>query len=128
MTPDFERLVDDRLSSTADSLLSGLAERLGGSAKIETIFGPPVARDGVTVIPVARARWAFGGGSGQGRRGDRRGEGGGGGGGLALSPAGFIELRGGQARYRPIYDPLQIALIGAGLGLGVLLVWRGIKR
>jgi uncharacterized spore protein YtfJ len=130
MTHDFQRLVDDRLSTRVDSLLTGLAERLGASAKVETVFGPPVERDGVTVIPVAKARWGFGGGSGSGSgegSGDS-GEGGGGGGGIAVSPAGFIELRGGEARYRPIYDPLQLTLLAAGLALAALLALKWKRR
>src|SRR3954447_13637191 len=58
-----------------------LAEKLGASAQAAHIFGEPVERDGVTVIPVATARWGLGGGGGK-RGGARRpGRGGGGGGG-----------------------------------------------
>ena len=45
---------------------SRLAERLGASASASSVFGEPVERDGVTVIPVARVRWGVGGGSGRG--------------------------------------------------------------
>lgn len=85
-----------------------LAERLGASAKAATVFGDPVERDGVTVIPVARVRWGVGGGSGR-RRGEQN-EGTGGGGGVQAAPLGFIELRGGQAHYRRVHDPLRLAL------------------
>src|SRR5690606_34414305 len=54
-----------------------LAERVGTTARVETVFGEPVERDGVTVIPVARARWGFGGGTGA--RSGEEGEGAGGG-------------------------------------------------
>jgi uncharacterized spore protein YtfJ len=64
-------------------LVQALAERLGASARATAVFGEPVERDGVTVIPVAKSRWGFGGGSGV-----REGEPGGGGGGLATRAIG----------------------------------------
>jgi uncharacterized spore protein YtfJ len=53
-----------------------LAERVDATAGASAVSGDPVERDGVTVIPVARATWGFGGGSG-GEAG-REGAGGGG--------------------------------------------------
>lgn len=63
------------------SIPERLAERIGARAGAAEIFGEPVVRDGVTVIPVARARWGFGGG------GSKR-EGKEGGGGASVAPAG----------------------------------------
>ena len=47
-----------------NSLLDGLVQRLGGTANAAAIFGAPVERGDITVIPVAKAAFAFGGGSG----------------------------------------------------------------
>jgi uncharacterized spore protein YtfJ len=99
-------------------LFETLAEKLGASAQAAHIFGEPVERDGVTVIPVAKARWGLGGGGRHGRFG--RGQGVGGGGGAAVEPVGFIEIRGGETRYRPIDDPKWV--IGAALAGGFLLL------
>jgi uncharacterized spore protein YtfJ len=103
--------------TTADKFIGTMAEKLGAVARAATIFGEPVQRAGVTVIPVAKARWGFGGGAGHRRRGDdarklddgsperRVGEeedGGGGGGGVTVTPVGFIEIKDGQAEFRPI--------------------------
>lgn len=85
-----------------------LAEKLGGSAGADAVFGTPVERAGVTVIPVARVRWGVGGGSG--RRKDEDGEGFGGGGGVQASPLGFIEVRDGSAEYKRVHDPLRLAI------------------
>lgn len=52
-------------------LVERLADRLGSSAHATAVFGGPIERDGVTVIPVAKARWGFGGGDG-GPGGGRR--------------------------------------------------------
>ncbi len=135
---------------------SRLAERLGASASASSVFGEPVERDGVTVIPVARVRWGVGGGSGRGTGGRGRGrkhgkadvsevgelgeqneqnEGIGGGGGVQASPLGFIELRGGQARYRRVHDPLRLAIAGlllpltiAAGGIAMILTLAGLAR
>lgn len=82
-------------SSADESFLAGLAERLGAAARAATIFGEPVERDGITVIPVAKARWGFGGGSG--RRSDETGAGGGGA--AQVNPVGYIEIRNGVATF-----------------------------
>ena len=43
-------------SGSAQGFVASLAEKLGATARAATIFGDPVERDGVTVIPVAKAR------------------------------------------------------------------------
>lgn len=96
--------------------LMELAERLGITAKAIQIYGTAVERDGVTVVPVARARWGMGGGSGSGR-GERGGFGGGGG--VQVEPVGYIEIKDGASRFKPIRSPRLV--IGAALAGGVLL-------
>ena len=93
--------------------------KLGATAQAAHIFGEPVEGDGVTVIPVARARWGLGGGGGKQGLASRR-EGMGGGGGVIVEPAGFIEMKDGEARYRPIVDPKW--MIGAAVAGGLLLL------
>jgi uncharacterized spore protein YtfJ len=82
-----------------------LAERVGLTVRASAVFGDPVERDGVTVVPVARASWGFGGGRG----GEPPSEGVGGGGGGVVSPIGFIEVRGGEAKFVRIRDPRPVA-------------------
>jgi uncharacterized spore protein YtfJ len=106
----------------AAGFLSSLAERLGGSASARTIYGDPVERDGVTVIPVATARWGFGGGSGTGGGPQGEGSGSGGGGGMIVTPTGYIEISGGQTRFRRIGLPLPLfGSFGLGMAVGWLL-------
>lgn len=91
-----------------------LAERVGLAASASAVFGEPVERAGVTVIPVARSRWGFGGGSG----GEAATQGLGGGGGGLTTPLGFIEVRDGEARFVRIGDRRLIALrLAAATGL-----------
>jgi sporulation protein YtfJ len=105
--------------AAAAPLFEGLAEKLGLSAHAAKIFGEPVERDGITVVPVAKARWGVGGGGGGDPRNPRRG-GLGGGGGVVVAPVGYIEIRAGESRFRPIWDPRAWA--GPALAAGVLLL------
>jgi uncharacterized spore protein YtfJ len=104
-----------------------LAEKLGVTARASTIFGEAVERDGMTVIPVAKARWGLGGGSGKHGIAGRR-EGMGGGGGVIVQPVGFIEMSNGESRFRPIVTPgtwLRIATVGSLLVLALARLRRG---
>ena len=71
-TQERTRLVND--------LLERVGQTVGERANVSTIFGEAVEREGVTVIPVAKARFGFGGGGGSGSREGDEGSGGGGGG------------------------------------------------
>ena len=104
--------------NSADRFIGTMAEKIGAVARAATIFGEPVERDGVTVVPVAKARWGFGGGVGQ-RKGE---DGAGGGGGVQVTPVGYIEMRNGQAEFRPIRT-VSVPLMIAG-GISLLLVLR----
>jgi uncharacterized spore protein YtfJ len=105
-------------ANSGEKFIGGLAEKLGARVRAATIFADPVERDGVTVIPVAKARWGFGGGTG--RRKEE--EGGGGGGGALVSPVGFIVLKNGDAEFRRIRTvSFPWAILG---GLATLLILR----
>ncbi len=106
-------------SGAEGAFIERIAERLGESAHATTIFANPVQSDGVTVIPVARARMGFGGGSGRQKEGE---EGTGGGGGLVVTPVGYIELKKGHSTFRPISNQrmmLPLLLFAAGMMLWV---------
>src|SRR4029077_8158 len=99
------------------NLIERIAQSIHADAK--QVYGEPVERDGTTIIPVARVQWGFGGGGwgrGAGERGG--GGGGGGGGGVRATPAGYIELRDGTSRFRPIIDPSIATFVVTG-ALGV---------
>ena len=76
----------------ADAVLQRIGQTVGQGATVSTVFGEPVEREGITVIPVAKARFGFGGGGGAGARRSADGSGGGGGGGAIVSPVGYIEV------------------------------------
>lgn len=110
-------------TSSADRFISAMAEKLGAVAKAATVFGEPVERDGVTVIPVAKARWGFGGGAGQRKNED----GAGGGGGVQVTPVGFIEIKNRAANFRPIRTG-SLPWIFLGSVLGLFLLRETVKR
>ncbi|HKB79749.1 MAG TPA: spore germination protein GerW family protein [Thermoanaerobaculia bacterium] len=99
------------------TFIETLAEKIPLHASAKQVYGDPVERDGTTIIPVARVQWGFGAG-GLGRGVAERG---GGGGGVRAKPSGYIELRNGQSRFRPILDLTSGAALAAAAAAGLLL-------
>lgn len=98
------------------------------------VFGEPVARDGVTVIPAATVIGAGGGGggsrsSGNGDSEDREPDTGAGmGAGLFAWPSGAFEIRDDRVTWRPTLDVARILFAALGvvlaLGMGALATRR----
>src|SRR5215475_13762629 len=102
-------------SQMVNQLLDQIGQSVGKRAQVSTVFGEPVEREGLTVIPVAKARFGFGGGGGSGGPPGKEGSGGGGGGGGMVTPIGFIEVRAGGAEFKRITTPADwLALVTAG--------------
>ncbi len=114
-------------SERPEAFLERLANRIGNSVQASIVFGERVERDGMTVIPVAKARWGFGGGSGRSPSQAEGQEDAGGGAGVSISPVGYIELKEGKARFRPIYDPGLIIPLIVSLGFASMLILRGVR-
>jgi uncharacterized spore protein YtfJ len=103
-----------------------LAAHIGGRADARAIFAPPITKDGITVIPVARV---FGGGFGFGAAAASdeasdlaasQGQGIGAGGGFGATPVGFIEIDKSGARFKRIDNAADPYLDAAALGFDVL--------
>jgi uncharacterized spore protein YtfJ len=104
----------------ANELLEQIGQTVGQKANVSSVFGDPIEREGLTVIPVAKARFGFGGGGGSGSREGDEGGGGGGGGGALVSPIGYIELNDGSAEFRRISTPMDfLALVAAASVIAV---------
>jgi uncharacterized spore protein YtfJ len=125
MNADIERPAWERSGARVDAWIERIAEQLGVTVKASTIFGEPVERDGLTVIPVAKARWGFGGGGGSGH--DEQGPGGGGGG-MTMTPVGYIEIGGGHTVFRPIRDPRTYVPYAIAAGALIALLTRVLGR
>jgi uncharacterized spore protein YtfJ len=123
-------MMDLEKTGSADRFIGTMAEKLGAVARAATVFGEPVERDGITVIPVAKARWGFGGGAGQRKdegSGGKQEDGAGGGGGVQVTPVGFIEIANRAATFRPIRT-VSLSWIIMGGVLGLFLLRETVKR
>jgi hypothetical protein len=106
ITPETQQQAEASVAGPAAEVLERLAEKLGAKASVSAVFGEPVAREGITIIPVAKVGFGFGAGVGRGLRQSEIAQGGGGGGGASAAPAGYIEITDGKAVFKPIRDPL----------------------
>jgi uncharacterized spore protein YtfJ len=79
-------------------LMASLASKIGAQADARAVFAPPVTRDGVTVIPVARVFAGFG--AATGADAESGAPAGGGGGAFGATPLGFIEIDRRGARFK----------------------------
>ncbi len=141
MTDPMDKAKLEAEAKAADDRFSKLVESLGGTASAQAVFGAPVEKDGVTIVPVARVRYGVGGGGGRGRGGKKRDAdsadqvGYGHGGGVQAAPVGYIELRGGETNYKRIADPtrtmavaLLFPLVGALSLVAVALAMPQVRR
>jgi uncharacterized spore protein YtfJ len=125
ITPEARQQAEASVAGPTAEVLERLAEKLGAKASVSAVFGEPVTREGITIIPVAKVAFGFGGGVGRGlRQSDVAqndvAQGGGGGGGASAAPAGYIEITDGNAVFKPIRDPLvDIAIPLATLVTGL---------
>ncbi|NNN32875.1 sporulation protein [Streptomyces sp. S3(2020)] len=127
------RLPDANVSAAHASvtLLERLADKLGGRASVTAVYGEPITADGITVIPVAKVAFGFGGGAGREVGATKSGDGGGGGGGAEARPLGYIEIRDGTATYKPIRDPwsdIVLPLAALVIGGAMPKILRSLRR
>ena len=103
-----------------------LLAKANSGIHVERVYGTPIERDGVLVIPAAAVEGAAGGGSGGGESGigEAAGEGYGGGGGFALRarPVGAFVVRDGDVRFVPAIDVVRLARAAAAVAVTALLV------
>ncbi len=106
-------------------VLEQLYDRIEGSAKAAVAFAPSQKHNDLVVIPVASVGWKFGSGTGTSRQKEQREaqRGIGVGGTMSVSPVGFIEVKEGTARFRPIFNLdtiLKMQIVGGLVALGMI--------
>ena len=132
-----------------DDFIERIAARVGGQASVRAVFGDAIERDGITVIPVAKVRWGFGGGAGTGpvavgpgrpaaspfsesagasdtAGGASTSSGSGGGGGVTADPIGWLEIGPGGATFRAISSPMPSPAFLLAAGATAALILRSI--
>lgn len=113
------------LEQTETLFIERLARQLRVTANAKYIYAEPVERGGVTVIPVAKATYGLGGGTGK----KENEQGSGGGGGVVLTPVGYIEIKNGATRFCPTRDFLAVVprILAVAAPLILFVVW-GFKK
>jgi uncharacterized spore protein YtfJ len=122
-----------------DEFLGRLAERIGAQANVKAVFGQPIERDGLIVVPVAKVRWGFGGGAGSGptptgsataegvaAASDGSGEGGGGA--ATADPIGWLEINAQGAEFKPIVPAMPSPAFIFASTFGASLVLRALAK
>jgi len=102
------------------------------SAKTGKVFGEPIERDGMTVLPVAKVRGGGGAGGSRGP-GQKESEAGGGGAGVGVmaKPLGVFVIRDGKVNWQPAVDVNKVIMGGqvvAALGLLALRAYLKNRR
>jgi len=105
--------VDDILAQARDSM------------HVQRVFGAPIERDGVTVVPVANVMGGGGAGSGDS---ETEGTGSGAGFGVRATPAGVYVIRDGAVEWQPAVDMGRVILVGQLVAIVALLVLRSVLK
>ena len=100
-----------------DELLSGARDVM----TVKRVYGDPIERDGVMIIPAANV---VGGGGGGGDKDNN----GGGGFGVSATPAGAWVIRDGEVEWEPALDVTRIATLSMVVAIIFLLVVRSIAK
>ena len=91
---------------------------------IRRVFGDPIERDGLTVIPAASVQGGGGGGGGSGDDGTGSGAGFG----VRARPVGAYVIRDGKVSWEPALDLTRVILGGQIVGIVALLTLRTIVK
>jgi uncharacterized spore protein YtfJ len=111
-----------------------LLAQANDSITVKRVFGEPIERDGVLVIPAAMVAGGGGGGLGTGMGfgpdGEQQGEGTGTGGGWGVQarPVGAFVVRDGVVTWVPAIDWARIAFIGGLVVVAALMARRSIVQ
>jgi len=107
-----------------------------GNAGAGGVFGEPVSRNGVTLLPAAKLSGGGGGGSGEGspaaggegKQGEATGRGNGGGFGVSAKPVGAFVIKDDAVGWRPAIDLNKVILGGQLVAVAALLTIRAIVQ
>jgi len=100
-----------------DEMLTGARDAM----TVKRVYGDPIERDGILVIPAARVAGGAGGG------GDAENNAGGGFG-VAASPAGAWIVRNGEVSWEPAVDATRLGTMGMLVAIIFLLTVRSIAK
>jgi uncharacterized spore protein YtfJ len=93
---------------------------------VKRVFGEPITKDGLTLIPVAKVRGAGGLGTGEGP--NAQGKGAGAGFALTSRALGTFVIKGEDVRFVPAVDVNRVTLIGGAIAFAVIVFLGLIPR
>jgi uncharacterized spore protein YtfJ len=101
-----------------------VAEMLEGAREamtVKRVYGEPIEREGLTIVPAANVR---GGGAG----GGDTAENGGAAFGMTARPVGVYVVKDGNVNWQPAVDINRLAIMGMAAGIVTLLVLRSVIK
>lgn len=98
------------------SMVEDVVSKICSSSSVRSVFGEPVTRNDVTIIPVASVIAGFGAGAGAGRKTEPQEDNGNGagmgvGGGFITQPWGVWEISGNRVRFRRATRPSLLSML-----------------
>ncbi|HEY4024855.1 MAG TPA: spore germination protein GerW family protein [Candidatus Dormibacteraeota bacterium] len=103
-----------------------ILEQARDTLTVRRVYGEPIERDGLLVVPAATISGGAGAGTGEGRAGSPPGTGVGGGWGGTARPVGVYVIGGGRVRWQPAVDVNRIVLGSQIVAVVGLIVLRSI--
>lgn len=91
---------------------------------VRRVFGEPVEKDGVMILPGATVS---GGGGGGGSHDEQGQEGEGGGFGVKARPSGAFVLSDGEVKWRPAIDLNRVLVLAAAVAVASLFAWVRVR-
>jgi uncharacterized spore protein YtfJ len=110
----------------AHSDLMETIERAKDTMTARRVFGDPVEKDGVTIVPAARVQGGAGGGGGEGPGGE--GSGMGSGFGVNARPVGAFVIKGEDVQWRPAVDVNKVIMGAQLVAIAALLLAGAVVR
>jgi uncharacterized spore protein YtfJ len=100
-----------------DEMLQGARDTM----TVKRVYGEPIEKDGLTLIPAAEVLGGGGGGSDEAHNG-------GGGFGVSARPVGMWVIRGEDVEWEPAMDATKLALRGMLVAIVFLFVVRSVVK
>lgn len=100
-----------------DEMLTGARD----AVTVKRVYGDPIERDGILVVPAAKVSGGAGGGSDAEHNG-------GGGFGIAAKPAGAWVIKGGEVEWQPALDVNRMVLGGQIVAIFFFLFLRTLVK
>jgi uncharacterized spore protein YtfJ len=100
-----------------DEMLTGVRDAL----TVKRVYGDPIERDGILIIPAAKIRGGGGGGSDSENNA-------GGGWGMTAKPVGAFVIRDGNVAFEPAVDVNRVVGLGVLAFIVAIWSWRSVAK